>query len=164
MAEELRSKVGVIDPIRMEVLVRRSAEDAFRLFTSRMTEWWPMQRFTFGPGRSHEVLMNPYVGGRFYERYTDGGEFTIGEVLAWDPPHRVVFTWRGQWAAPTEITVKFTSKEPLVTRVQLVHSGWERLGGDGLELRNQYSNGWPAVLAAFVDSNDGARRSPAELG
>jgi uncharacterized protein YndB with AHSA1/START domain len=152
MPEEVRSGVGLIEPIRMEVLVKRSPEDAFSLFTSRMTAWWPMQRFTFGPGRTHEVLMDPYVGGRFYERYRDGGEFTIGEVLAWDPPQRVVFTWRGQWSMPTEVTVEFIPEGPLVTRVQLEHSAWERLGGDGLELRNRYANGWPAVLAAFVGS------------
>jgi len=153
MAEEARSETGLIEPIRMEVLVRRSPEDAFSLFTTRMTEWWPMQRFTFGPGKSDEVVMEPYIGGRFYERYTDGNEFTIGEVLAWDPPRRVVFTWRGRWSMPTEVSVQFTPQEPLVTRVQMEHAGWERLGGNGLELRNQYSNGWPAVLAAFVESS-----------
>jgi len=71
MAEEVRSEPGLIEPIRLEVNVRRSVEDAFTQFTTRMTAWWPMERFTFGPGRSHEVLMEPYVGGRFYERYKD---------------------------------------------------------------------------------------------
>jgi hypothetical protein len=51
--------------------------------------------------------------------------------------------------------VRFTSAEPLVTRVQVEHSGWERLGGDGLERRNEYANGWPAVLTAFVGSSAG---------
>lgn len=152
MAEQMRSDLGLIEPIRMEVTVRRSIDDAFSTFTSRMTAWWPKQRFTFGPGRSHEVLMEPYVGGRFYEQYLDGDEFTIGEVLAWEPPRRVVFTWRGRWAVPTQVSVRFTSQEPLVTRVQMEHSGWERLGSEGLERRNDYASGWPAVLAAFVES------------
>lgn len=155
MAEEMRSETRLIEPIRMEVLVRRSTQDAFSLFTTRMTEWWPMQRFTFGPGRSYEVVMEPYIGGRFYERYQDGDEFTIGEVLAWERPNRVVFTWRGRWALPTEVSVQFTQEEPLVTRVQVEHSGWELLGRAGIELRNGYANGWPAVLAAFVESNAG---------
>ena len=152
MAEQMRSARGTIEPIRLEVTVQRSLEDAFSVFTTRMSSWWPMQRFTFGPGRSHEVLMEPYIGGRFYERYTDGGEFTIGEVLAWDPPRRVVFTWRGRWAEPTDVAVRFSSIEPLVTRVQLEHSGWERLGAEGFERRNEYANGWPAVLAALIGS------------
>lgn len=149
MAEDLRSESGIIEPIRLEVTVNRSVEEAFSQFTGRMTDWWPMQRFTFAPGRAHEVLMEPYVGGRFYERYKDGGEFTIGEVLAWEPPRHVVFTWRGRWAMPTEVSVVFTAVEPSLTRIQLVHSGWERLGNIGLERRNEYLNGWPAVLAAL---------------
>ena len=155
MAEEMRSELDTIEPIRLEVTVRRSLDDAFSLFTTRLTSWWPTQRFTFGPGRSREVLMDPYVGGRFYERYKDGDEFTIGEVLAWEPPRRVVFTWQGRWAVPTEVTVRFSSAEPLVTRVQIEHAGWERLGGQGIERRNEYASGWPAVLAAFVGSDAG---------
>ncbi|HSS92836.1 MAG TPA: SRPBCC domain-containing protein [Candidatus Dormibacteraeota bacterium] len=153
MAEEIPGGQGLIEPIRIEVTVRRSIDDAFWHFTKQMTAWWPMQRFTFGPGRSHEVLMEPYVGGRFYERYEDGDEFTIGEVLAWEPPRRVVFTWRGRWAMPTDVTVRFTSEDMSVTRVQVEHAGWERLGDSGFERRNQYANGWPAVLAAFAASD-----------
>ena len=152
MAEQMRSELGIIEPIRLEVTVRRSLDDAFYLFTTRMSEWWPTRRFTFGPGRSHEVLMDPYVGGRFYERYKDGDEFTIGEVLGWEPPRRVAFTWRGRWAVPTDVTVLFTPTEPMVTRVQVEHSGWERLGVEGLGRRNEYASGWPSVLAAFVGS------------
>lgn len=152
MTEEARLQQAVIEPIRLEATVGKSAEEAFTHFTGRMTAWWPMQRFTFGPGRSHEVLMEPFVGGRFYERYTDGEEFTIGEVLAWDPPHRVVFTWRGRWTVPTEVTVRFESQGPSLTRVEVEHAGWERLGEVGLDRRNEYSNGWPAVLAAFAAS------------
>lgn len=153
MAEEPESGPNHIEPIRLEVVVRRSVEDAFSRFTGRMTSWWPIERFTFGPGRSHEVLMEPFVGGRFYERYKDGEEFSIGHVLVWEPPLRVVFTWRGQWAMPTDIAVRFVAEEPSVTRVLLEHYGWERLGKAGLERRNEYANGWPAVLAALVDSS-----------
>src|SRR5579864_5841206 len=152
MAEEMPFAPQVIEPVRMEVMVRRSVDDAFSQFTGRMTAWWPKDRFSFSPERSHEVVMEPYAGGRFYERYRDGEEFTIGEVLAWDPPGRVVFTWRGRWDQPTEVTVRFTSVAPAVTRVQVEHSRWERLGDAGLQRRNDYANGWPAVLAAFVDS------------
>lgn len=143
----------MIEPIRLEVTVRRSMQDAFSQFTGRLTDWWPSQRFTFGPGRSHEVLMDPFVGGRFYERYKDGDEFTSGEVLAWEPPRRVVFTGRGQWAVSTRVTVLFTSDEPLATRVQVEHSGWEHMS-DGLVRRNEYANGWPAVMGAFVGAAD----------
>ncbi len=140
-----------VEPIRMSVRVRRSVDEAFRIFTGDMTRWWPLDRLTFGPGRSSEVLMEPYIGGRFYERYRDGEEHTIGHVLEWQPPSRVAFTWQApEWTAPTEIIVCFIAEDARTTRVELEHRGWERLGAIGLERRDGYLNGWPAVLGNFV--------------
>lgn len=151
MAESPAPLSGAVPPIRLDVTVRRDVDDAFARFTGAMTAWWPLDRFSFSRERAQQVLMEPWVGGRFYERYRDGEEFVIGEVLVWEPPNRVVFTWRGlDWVAPTEITVRFTRQEPSVTRVQVEHAGWERLGSLGLERRNQYADGWPAVIAAYT--------------
>ena len=33
-----------------------------------------------------------------------------------------------------------------LTRVRLVHSGWERLGTQAAAARETYANGWPTVL------------------
>ena len=160
MSKDVRLQPGVIEPIRLEATVRRSREDAFTHFTGRMTVWWPMQRFTFGPGRSHEVLMEPFVGGRFYERYTDGEEFTIGEVLAWEPPKRVVLAWQisPQWkfepdlAKASEVEISFTSIPGGETRVDLNHHHWERHGA-GVE--QMYASvggdmGWNGLLSLFA--------------
>ena len=141
----------LIEPIRLGVRVRRDIEATFDLFTGDMTGWWPLDRFTFGPGRSKELILEPLAGGRFYERYTDGAEHTIGEVLAWDRPSTVTFTWRHhEWAAPTEVCVRFAAEGPLVTRVEVEHRAWERLGTFGRESRAQYANGWPTVLGCFA--------------
>jgi uncharacterized protein YndB with AHSA1/START domain len=132
----------------MTVRVRRSPPAAFELFTTRIAEWWPPAR-TFRPGHSHQVVLEPRTGGRLFERYADGDEFTIGQVLAWEPPRLVLFTWQGRWAAPTEVKVTF-SVEGDQTRVDVEHAAWERLGEAGLGFRTEYANGWPAVLAAYV--------------
>jgi uncharacterized protein YndB with AHSA1/START domain len=145
-------EAGLIEPIRLRARVRRPQRDAFDLFTGRMTDWWPSDRFTFGPGRSHEVLIEPRVGGRFYERYRDREEFTIGYVLAWEPPERVAFTWQSpSWPVPTQVNVRFVVEEPSITRVEVEHSGWELLGAAGQMQRDGYANGWPAVLSAFAE-------------
>ena len=97
------------------------------------------------------VILEPFVGGRFYERYDDGEEHTIGEVLAWDRPRAVTFTWRhDEWVAPTEVTVRFVAEDGSVTRVEVEHRAWERLGTAAGESREQYANGWPTVLACFA--------------
>lgn len=142
---------GFIEPIRMSTRVRRSLDDTFELFTGNLSGWWPSDRFTFGPGRADKVIMEPRVGGRFYERYTDGEEHTIGHVLAWNPPTQVIFTWGHHDAvAPTEVSVSFVAEDTMLTRVELEHRAWERLGVPGHETREAYANGWPSVIAAFT--------------
>lgn len=142
---------GLIEPVRLSTRVRRLQPEAFALFTGRMTDWWPSDRFTFGPGRSHEVLIEPRVGGRFYERYRDLEEFTIGRVVVWEPPARIAFTWQSpSWPAPTQVSVQFVPEEPSITRVEVEHSGWERLGAAGQGYRDGYANGWPAVLSSYA--------------
>jgi hypothetical protein len=39
------------------------------------------------------------------------------------------------------------------TRVDLEHRGWERLGEVAAEAREEYTQGWPRVLAAFERSS-----------
>jgi Activator of Hsp90 ATPase homolog 1-like protein len=142
-----------VEPIRMTVRVRRSVEEAFDLFTRDVGTWWPLDRFTFGPGRSKEAHIEPFIGGRFYERFADGEEHTSGHVLVWNPPFSLTFTWQHhEWAAPTEIEVRFVAEETKVTRVELEHRAWERLGTFGRESREQYANGWPTVLGCYRDS------------
>jgi uncharacterized protein YndB with AHSA1/START domain len=140
----------VMEPITVSALVRRNIADAFDLFTGQISAWWPLDRFSFGGERALEVHFEAFVGGRFYERYRDGAEHTTGEVLAWDPPNRVIFTWKhDDWVAPTEVEVRFTSEGEGLTRVKLEHRAWERLGLVGQTSREGYANGWPTVVGCY---------------
>lgn len=142
-----------IRPIRLTARVKRNQADAFDLFTTGMSKWWPLDRFSFDTSRSQEVNIEPFAGGRLYERYRDGREHTIGEVLRWDRPASVVFTWRhDDWAAPTEIEVSFVPENATVTRVEVEHRAWDRLGPVGTELREMYGNGWPTVFECFTSA------------
>jgi hypothetical protein len=40
------------------------------------------------------------------------------------------------------------------TRVELEHRGWERLGAEAGEVREEYAQGWPVVLGHFVPAAD----------
>ena len=141
----------LIEPIRLSTRVRLSAGAAFDLFTGDLTGWWPHDRYSFRPGRVEAVVLEPVVTGRFYERYDDGTEHAIGEVLTWDRPRSVSFTWRhDEWVAPTEVVVRFVVEDTNLTRVEIEHRAWERLGSTGRESREQYANGWPTVLTCFA--------------
>lgn len=141
--------------IHKVVHVRRSVDDAFRIFTAEMSRWWPLREgFSTDRARAHEILLEGRVGGRFFERYVDGGERDIGRVAAWDPPHRVVFSWRfPDWEADTEVEVRFAADGD-GTRVELAHRGWE--GGPVVEtMGKRFAGGWDTVLARYVTATNG---------
>lgn len=137
--------------IRKTFTVRRSVEDAFRIFTEEMQSWWPLhQGYSFDGQRADRIVLEARVGGRLYERFSDGEEFEIGRVQVYEPPSRVVYTWRSpDWAAATEVEVRFVS-DGQGTRVELEHRGWEATG-PGLDEAPGYEGGWDEVLEAYAD-------------
>ena len=137
--------------VRQSVHVPLDPGDAFRLFTDGIGEWWPLgDGFSYGGDRAAEIVLEPFVGGRFYERFVDGDELQVGTVVVCTPPDRVVFTWRSpDWPADTEVEVRFRA-EPSGTTVELAHRGWERLGADAATLAQRWANGWPGVVACFA--------------
>jgi uncharacterized protein YndB with AHSA1/START domain len=90
----------------------------------------------------------------------DGRESRWSRVLAYEPPHRVVFSWdvsnefdiQADPAKTSEIEVNFTAEGPDRTRVVLEHRNLDR-HGDGWEPHRDAvasPDGWPLSLAAFA--------------
>jgi uncharacterized protein YndB with AHSA1/START domain len=145
-----------VEPVRKTVTVDCSVEHAFRTFTERIGEWWPLEIHSVGAEilgvRPISVSFEGASGGRLVERMDDGQEAPWANVLAWEAPHRLVLAWNPnpRRTIPTEIEVTFTQDEAGRTRVDLEHRGWERLGPEGPELRDGYSD-WERVLGRFAD-------------
>jgi uncharacterized protein YndB with AHSA1/START domain len=133
--------------ISKSVHVKRSAEDAFRLFVDEMGKWWPLHtgKYSYSPDRAQDVFLEAHVGGRFYERYKDGEEFVIGHVMTCDRPNRIVFTWGAGEEATTEVDVTFSASDG-GTRVDLAHRGVEKMG----EMAHGFEEGWDDVLGYYV--------------
>jgi uncharacterized protein YndB with AHSA1/START domain len=137
--------------VRKSVTVDCSPEVAFELFTERKTEWWPYETHAASGEKPEQVVYEPRVGGRVYDRLRDGRENQWATVLAWEPPHRVVIEWNVNPANPTtELEVRFTP-EGDGTRVDLEHRGWERYGDKAAESFGSYNSGWDLVLGRYVD-------------
>ncbi|HVS62394.1 MAG TPA: SRPBCC family protein [Thermoanaerobaculia bacterium] len=140
-----------VAPLRKSVRVCRSAADAFRLFTAELESWWPLRTHSVSGDRTRLCAFECHRGGQIYEEDQDGKRFVWGTVLVWDPPYRLAFTWHPGRAEDTrqEVEVRFLEQGD-ETRLELVHTGWERLGNEALETRGRYDSGWQAVLEAYA--------------
>ena len=140
-----------VEPVRNSIHIGCSPVHAFETFTQRLGEWWPLSTHSIGLETAIDATLEPWEGGRLFERMRDGTEAHWARVLTWDPPQRLVLEWKvnPNAVAPTEIDVRFTADGD-GTRVDLEHRGWERLGEAALEARGSYDADWPMVLARFA--------------
>jgi DNA-binding transcriptional ArsR family regulator/uncharacterized protein YndB with AHSA1/START domain len=114
---------------------------AFEVFAEQ--RWWPVSTHHLAEPPGTEVVLEPFGGGRWYERAADGTETDWGTVLAWQPPHRLLLTWQvsSAWTFEedpergSQIEVTFTPEGPDLTRVVLTHQHLERYGADAERMR-----------------------------
>jgi hypothetical protein len=78
---------GGVDPnsVRKVMSVKAPVEIAWRLFTESMGTWWPLANFKIGKAKAVDAVIEPRVGGRWYEQGEDGSTCQWGSVLAWEP-------------------------------------------------------------------------------
>ncbi|HEU4484364.1 MAG TPA: SRPBCC family protein [Povalibacter sp.] len=145
--------------MRKSVQVNASAARAFEAFTSGFNRWWPRTHH-IGKAPMVEAVMEPFVGGRWYERDEDGSECDWGQVLEWEPPARLVLAWRVNGnaaydpAVSSTVEIRFIAVSDKVTRVELEHRDLDRLGEKGVAIREMVGspNGWGLVLQTYAGS------------
>jgi DNA-binding transcriptional ArsR family regulator len=145
--------------VRTQIVVEVSIERAFAVFTERFGDFKPREHNILGVELA-ETVFEPRVGGHIYDRAVDGSECRWARVLAYEPPHRVMFSWDldPRWQVESnldrtsEVEVRFIAETAQRTRVELEHrhidrhgEGWQAVsdgvGGEG---------GWPLYLQRFV--------------
>lgn len=141
-----------IAPIVKTIDVRRSAAEAFRVFTQEIGAWWPLDTHTRASTKAGEVTVKltvePRVGGRIYETLNDGRELDWGEVTAFEPGVHFAMAWRlgRPVEQATDVSVRFEPLSEASCRVTLTHENWERMGEEGAKMRDAYQNGWATVF------------------
>ncbi len=137
------------EALELEFKVGCSPEHAFQVWTARFSQWWPR-----GHSRSGDpdlaVVLEPHSGGRIFERTPAGVEHDWGEILDFEPPNRLRYLWHiyGARAEATQVEVRFAA-DGEATTVTVVHSGFERLGARGEELRRRNRAGWAGLVPHY---------------
>lgn len=145
--------------VRHSVEVNAPIEEAFKIFTEDFGRFKPPEHNLLGVEIA-ETVFEPRVGGHLYDRGVDGSECRWARVLAYEPPHRVVFSWdiNPYWqiesdpGKTSEVEVRFTSESPQRTSVELEHRNLDRHGEGWQGVREGVDGdqGWPLYLQRYA--------------
>jgi uncharacterized protein YndB with AHSA1/START domain len=146
--------------VRQTIVVDAPIDWAFSFFTQGIGTWFPSEYNLLSVDIAERVF-EPRVGGRIYDRGTDGTECHWARVLAYEPPDRVVFSWdiSPRWQVETdpdktsEVEVRFTADGADRTRVELEHRNLDRHGEGWEQSRDSVAGegGWPGCLQRFAE-------------
>jgi uncharacterized protein YndB with AHSA1/START domain len=150
--------------VRRQIVVEAPIERAFRVFTADFGSFKPREHNLLDVEIA-ETVFEPRVGGHLYDRGVDGSECRWARVLAYEPPHRVVFSWdiSPRWRVETdlektsEVEVRFVAEGPDRTRIELEHRGLERHGDGWESVRDGVASpgGWPLYMERYAALLDG---------
>ena len=71
--------------IRKTIDVTAPVDKAFAVFASRMGDWWHKAHSIAQGTTQVDVVIEPFAGGRWYEKGADGSEHPWGRVIAYEP-------------------------------------------------------------------------------
>ncbi len=122
-----------------------------------MGTWWPLANYKIGQAKAVDAVVEPRVGGRWYELGDDGSTCQWGSVLAWEPHSRLLLSWdiTANWQydpeLKTEIELRFIPDGKNATRVELEHRCLDRYGARRDEMRRIFETegDWGRLLEMF---------------
>lgn len=140
----------MIKPLKVAFVVACRPDHAFSTWTAKASSWWPVEHtVSHEPGT--EIVFEPRVGGRIFERTPGGREIEWGRIVDWDPPRKLRYMWHiaTNPARATDVEIVFRELPDSSTRIEIEHAGWDRLGEAGQTWRDANHAGWDGVLPAF---------------
>ena len=160
MTDPMSLKSADPNSVRKVVSVQGPQAVAWQVFTEKMGTWWPLAYYKIGKANAVDAVIEPHVGGRWYERGDDGSMCQWGSVLAWEPHSRLVLSWdiSAEWqydpTLKTEIEVRFSPEGGNRTRVELEHRKLDRYGARRDEMRRIFDGegDWGRLLQEFAQA------------
>ncbi|MGZ4695356.1 MAG: SRPBCC domain-containing protein [Acidimicrobiales bacterium] len=143
----------MIEPLRLSYEIDCPAEHAFDIWTNHLSSWWPRGHSASGD-RDTLVLLEPRLGGRIFERTSNGREIDWGEITRWSPPTRLGYLWHigRERADATDVDLTFVDLGDGRTRLDIVHTGWDRLGAEGVAWRDANTDGWDSLIPHYLEA------------
>jgi uncharacterized protein YndB with AHSA1/START domain len=135
--------------VRRSITVQATVAEAFRVYTEHPAEWLPAAHTFIKDPQS--IAMEPWAGGRFYERGADGTEATRGTITEWSPPRRLAVTWRigPGWRPALDdehasvIIVEFRPAGADAAEIVLTYTHLDRHGEMAATIRSAVENSSP---------------------
>lgn len=143
-------------PVRKTLRVEAPQQRAFEVFTSRMGAWWPKTHSINKGVPPKDVVVEPRLGGHWYEVGEDGSKCHWGDVLAWEPPAKVILSWHlnskfeFDHNVKSEVEVRFTPEGAHATRVELEHR-IAAVDAEAIRTVVDSPNGWTGLLASYAN-------------
>jgi len=145
--------------VHSSTVVEVPIERAFTVFTEETETWWDPEHHLI-EAELERMVVEPRAGGTIYDLGVDGSECHWARVLAFEPPHRFVFSWdiNLDWeietdqAKTSEVEVRFTAEGPSRTLVELEHRHLDRHGEGWEQMRDAVGseNGWGSGLDGYA--------------
>jgi len=155
----MTTQAGATTSVRASIVVEAPIERAFHVFTSDFDSVKPREHNLLQVEMA-ETVLEPHVGGYIYDRGVDGSECRWARILAYEPPHRLLFSWdiSPHWQIETdpantsEVEVRFIAETPDRTRVEVEHRNLDRHGEgwEGVREGVASNEGWPLYLQRYA--------------
>lgn len=136
--------------IRRTVHLQVQPAHAYKMFTTRMREWWN-PAISNHPSKSPilEIVFEDKAGGRWYERNADGSEHEWARVTSVTPGSSIVVDWFPNGIS-TLLEIRFDSPAPRRTDVTIIHRGLEGFGEKAGRMRELHDQCWTDLLSRFA--------------
>ena len=82
MAEQIVLNWTDPNSVRKVIRVQAPQDLSWQVFTGQMGTWWPLAVYKIGKANAVDAVIEPQVGGRWYERGDDGtNDLLVSDVI-----------------------------------------------------------------------------------
>ncbi|CAM3851538.1 hypothetical protein [Roseateles saccharophilus] len=127
---------------------------AFELFTFQIHRWWSPVAGASPTGVPWgEIVLQTWQNGRWFERDREGVEHEWGRVASISVPVNIIIDWylnKRFRDVATELELCFIEIDEGRTRLTLEHRAFERLGPEGVAVREAICQGWNGLMSRYA--------------